>query len=298
MPRIGLYIDSDMSGGFYAVEFMSTFVKQMNTQAHKRQVIKSTHNAFASMFDERIGVEARFRPAEYHHVYEYARGGDPYRDIGKRSARLWRHHLRHVAGETAHASWNWRAAQQYNPTYLQRRTATVGWDAIRHIPEEEFQKLLLHSSGRRHKFRWKAPMLEHGLRANVDAKDRFLALPTFTAGGGAEMRFRPFVTSYQQQPGKVAGNFTAFWVRFWGTEVPKKFDEVIGDVIERDAAIRIKNALARGGKARTRNQKIGFTGVTNEAVARAAGKEQAIASFKAHSASIAKVEKARRDLFE
>lgn len=297
MPNIGLYIDSDMSDGFYAVEFMSTFVKQMNTTAHKRQVIKSTHNAFAEMFDQEISAVARHRPEQFHHVYEYASGGDPYRDIGKRSARLWRHHLRQVAGETANATWVWRAAQKYNPTYQQRRSATIGWDALRHVSEEEFQKLLQHTSGRRHKYRWRAPMLEHGLRANVDAKEGMLAIPTFTTAG-AEMRFKPWVTSFRQQPGNVEGNFSQYWAAFWRTQVPKRFDEVVGNIVEKDAANRVRNAIARGSKARGRNISVGLSGVSNEAVARAAGKQQAIASFKAHSQSIAKIEKARRDLFE
>lgn len=294
--RPGVYIDADMAEGVYGTEFLRTFVEQMNSPAHKSTVTQTTHSALSSMFDQHMSVVARMKPNAFHHVYEYSRSGDAYSNIGMNQHRLWEH-TRKQQGARTIFSWRWKAAQQYNPTYAQRRTSRVGWDAIRQLSTEDFKKLVDNSAGRRHKFRWRAPIMENGIAVFVNAQDNVLALPTFTGGGKAKMVFKPWVMLRHQHPGKVEGSFTAEWSNFWGNIAPGKVSEVIGDEIQKDAARKMRNALGSGKKVRARKSQIEIGVVTNLEVARNAGREQARAALKSHTKSIKDIERIRSKMF-
>lgn len=285
MAKTGLQITADMSEGVRAEAFLTQYLTEMATPAYTRTVIKTTHSVFADMFNAEISKHARLNPGAYHHVYEYSPQGDGYQDIGKTHKRLWDHVIQYRGG-TGNFTWTWRAAQQYNPTYRQRRVSRMGWDAIRALSEEDFDRLTAKPRTR-HKYTWKAPMLEHGIIANVYPRDgkKFLMVPT----GGSKALFLRHVQSDSQQIGATRGNFTELWTRFWGAEVPKRWDDVLGRQIEADAARRMKLGLVAGGRTRVRTFRA--TAITNLSTARAHGKKQAIDAMRQHRRSVSSMDR-------
>lgn len=292
--KVGIYIDADMSDGIRAATFIREFMTRMTTEAHVKTVVDATHGIFSSDFDKRIGLLAKTNPESYHHVYEYSPSGDGYRWIGDNKHKLWIHTKQKSAGSSLTFSWNWLPAKQYNPSYEQRRRSTVGYDALRQISMSEYRKLLSkhRENPRKWKFIWKAPMLEYGIARRQNASGVAIMMPVFD-GGGAHKIFRKFNLAQDQQPGSVTGNFVSEWTQFWGSEVPGRWDEVLGRVIEKDASVRIERGISIGKKANRATRTFKARTVGNYYEAMAAGREQAIAAMNTHRNSIRQIEKRR-----
>lgn len=287
----GLYVDADISDGIRATEFIREFFTQTNTPAYKRTVIETTHRVFSKEFDRHMSRVARVAPERFHHVYEYSPSGSAYSWIGVQKQQLWAHTIRYRAGHSANFSWTWKPAKQYNPTYRQRRTARVGWDAIRALPKKNFDRLVENSAGRRYKFIWRAPMLEYGIHREVRVKNaKALMIPVFTGAGEAKAIFKKYTNLSVQQPGDTTGNFTQEWTKYWNEQVPDQWDEVIGKAIAKDGSERIAKGISSGNKVRSRNKTFSASAVVNEREAFASGRAQAIAAIKGHQRSIAGIE--------
>ena len=296
----GVYIDADMRELEHAMGVVSEFTKRLNTTAHLRTVTDATHKVFSNRFDTYMNGLAKINKDAYHHLYEYSSTGGGYDHVGKNSMKLWAHTKRFSTGASVNFSWQWLPARNYNPTYRQRRRGRIGWDAMRDIPASEFAKLLEKSAGRRHKYVWRAPMLEYGIMPNIYPRGESLAVPVFNADvqrrgyeGGPTLIFPRYASPEHQQPGKVTGNFTAAWTGFWA-KAGDDFDEVMGEIIAKDAEKNITQAIRKGKKVpRARDRKFSFTTVTDYREAFAAGQQQAATAILRHSRTIKAIEAQR-----
>lgn len=280
--RPALHVEADASEGAYAVGVLTAFTKGLRTEAHQNAVVKATHDYFAAAFDNNYmrGIAGTAR-ANFHHVYEYAPAGDPYRNIGKPEHKLWIHHLQKPRGGGSVATWKWRPAVMPVPTYTQRRGSTVGRDDIRNFSEEAFEELLQKSNGRRHVYVWKSVMLEYGIMANIRPIDpqRWLMIPDY----GGKKRFAKQHVQGQQAPGPTMGRFTMAWVDYWSGVVPKEWDKTVGRFIERDAKVRVEAALKAGtNKPRKENRTFSLGAVGKGKTTGPAGRRAAFeAAFEA-----------------
>lgn len=300
--RPGLHVDADMSEGAYATGLLRGVEKGLRTEAHQNAVVQATHEYFAQVFDaEHMRGVAEIQPENFHHVYEYQAEGEAYSNIGNPAHKLWIHHLQKPRGGSSVATWKWKPATQPVPSYEQRRTSTVGRDAIRNFTDEMFTELIEKSDGKRHVYVWKAVMLEYGIVANIIPKPgkKRLMVPMY----GGKKRFAKQWTQGQQAPGDTMGRFTAEWLRFWGERVPKEWDTTVGRFIEKDATQRINTALKSGrGKPRAENRtfamdvfgggsKRGKTTKAQYEAAFQAGREQGEAAIKANAISMRGINK-------
>lgn len=291
-----LFASADMTGLAQMNGAISEGMKQLSTPAHIRTVIQTTHSVFAKMFDEHMKVWVQGNREGFHHVYEYAPGGDPYRWIGNNSYKLWKHRITFRQSDHAQFTWEWKAAKRPNPTYQQRRDSTVGWDGIRTISEQEFLKLNEKGGKVRHTFFWKAPMLEYGITRTVLPRnpETRLAIPS---GGKLNFTFVAFVTT--QAPGRTKGNFTEAWTTFWATQTEDKWDQVLGKQITEDAARRLTNAIDQGApkpRSRMRTFKASAMGGGSESAAFEQGRRLAMGAMKAHTNSMRAIERAAREV--
>lgn len=281
-----------MREGMHMAGVLQGYAKKASSNAYKRNVETATHAAMAKNFDIYIGTLAKAQPEHYHHVYEYATGGSGYQSIGKLPFKLWDHKLSRQGSGGTVASWDWRIAKVPNPTYRQRRSASIGFDDIRNLSTKDYRRLLAKSKNKRHTFRMKAPMLEYGIKRIVLPRGKRLFVPM----KGAKMRnsdggffFSTGLVAGTQQPGKTTGYFTAAWTTYWGQIAPNDFDRVIGKEIERDSARAIKTAMAAGTNTRRRVRSFGFSAIADNKVAFQRGRLQAMAAMGEQEKSMTKI---------
>lgn len=283
-PYASVDIDADLREGHYVASFMSEFLREMSTEAHVRTVNIATHERFSSEFDKHMSRLAETKKQNFFHVYEFSPTGDPYQWVGKTSKKLWKHTR---SGQTSPLtfSFNWKAAQNYNPTYKQRRTSNVGKDGMRAISDEQFQTLIDEASGRRHKFVWKAPMLENAIPLGVYSHSPETKL--FVPFNDGRVLFTHHVMSHRMAPGETEGYFVREWTKFWRKTVPEQWDKVIGEEIEKDAQRRIEQAIAAGKtKPRKRKRTFGFEAAVDTRKFNASGKRQAERQIMLHQQAI------------
>lgn len=296
----GLYIDADLRELEHARGVIKEFTERMTTTAHLRTVTDTAHKVFSKRFDQYMNARAKMHKDEYHHLYEYSSTGSGYDNIGKDAMKLWVHTKRFSTGSSVNFSWQWLPAKNYNPTYRQRRRARIGYDAMRNIPKKEFDELIAKSAGRRHKFIWKAPMLEYGITPVIYPRGKALAVPVFDSTinrrgyhGGPILLFPRSASPRSQQPGRSAGNFTLAWTSFW-SGVEDDFEDVMGDIIAKDAERQITAALRKGKKVpKAKSRQFSFTAVTDYRQAFMAGQEQAATAMIKHQRTIKGIESQR-----
>lgn len=299
----GLYIDADMKELAHANGVLTRFTQEMNTAAYKQTVTDAVHRVFSQEFDRHMAMIAKASKENYHHLYDYNPAGG-YGWIGTQKAQLWIHTKRQEGGSRINFSWEWKPARQYNPTYSQRRSGRLGHDAMRNIPFQQFQDLLRHSNGKRHRFVWKAPMLEYGIIPSITPKEAgTLAVPVHTVkspalakkrGSGPNLLFLTFAQPEHNAPGPTVGNFTEQWVLFWSTIVPNRFEDVFAEIVAKDAAKNIASAIAKKKPAtRSRKRKWELSAVTDFNEAFAAGQQQALTAIKSNKRSIKQIEMRR-----
>lgn len=286
-----------MTAGVEASKFVEEFVGGFNSPAHLSIVANTVHGVFSKEFDNYMIKYAGLRKQHFHHVYEYSETGEPYSFIGDPTKKLWVHKST-IAGKGARDfTWRWLPAKSYNPTLRQRIASSVGEDFIRNLRPEVRQKWLEKSKNKRHKFVWKAPILENAIPVNVVAHEKRLAVP-MPAGN---LIFPRSVRSTQQQPGITEGWFTKTWVIWWTRELSKNFDMVMLDAVTKDAEKRIVEGVRKTGK-KPRNRKNSLTVRTmgnssnigaSIKEAQAAGKEQALSGLRYHQRYIKGIEKNR-----
>lgn len=293
----GLYIDADMRELSHSLGVIHEYGERMRTEAHVGTVIAATHSVFANMFDTYISNAAKTSRENFHHVYEYkpSAGGDPYLWVGNPRYQLWEHTIQRTTGMSRTFSWNWKAAKQPLPSYLQRRKSKVGEDPLRDISNKAFSDLVKNSENRRYVFAMKAPSLEYGLVRVRYPRLRFIVLPSRKVGSDGT-RGKTFVTSTMttsQEPGPTRGVFTTAWVGFWSTVVAERWNDVIGKEVEKDAARRIASAIRKGKVANRGARRMRANTFTDYTEAFAAGQQQAISAINASRKSIREIEKKR-----
>lgn len=292
-PMLALYVDADFSEADHASGVITEFTKQMTTEAYTRHVMQTAHNIFADIVDREICLLAKNNPAAFHHVFEYNPGNDPYSWVGERHHKLWKHRRDFKTGSSLNFTWEWLPAKQDNPSYRQRRASRVGEDWLRNVPEYQFQKLLEKTAGRSYKFVWKAPTLEYGFSRRVYPIGNALIVPGENVGQKTgSLGFAPMATVTVQSPGPVRGRFTKAWTNAWARNA-KDMDKILLEEIERDAARKIEQGIARGKKAGRGKRNFRAQTVTSNRVAFEAGRQQALAQMKGHMRSISQIESKR-----
>lgn len=279
----------------HAAGVIKEYSAQMTTNAFVDSVLAATHKTFADRFDKHIGMIARASGAKqhFHHVYEYNPVGGPYDFIGMSVHKLWEHRVLRGRGGTREFTWNWKAAKQPIPTYLQRRRSRVGDDPIRHIPKSQFDRLIELSRHQRYVFVWKAQILEYNIPRTVYPRQANRRLAVAVDGN---LEILSHYRQVGQPPGDTRAAFTSVWTSYWTTVPEKEFNSVIGRHIEKDAKRNIETAIAKSkGVPRARKRSWNVNVATDTRQAYEAGRQQAKTAIKGQLRSIKQIEARRGD---
>lgn len=87
----GAVFVSDNSQAFGLMGFTAGLTETVNTNAYISSVLKWTHAKLALFFDEWLDAEARGKPNELSHVYEWSPTFGSKDNVGRPEARLWEH---------------------------------------------------------------------------------------------------------------------------------------------------------------------------------------------------------------
>lgn len=261
--------------------FIDGYTTALDSQAFKKALVDATYNGMTQAFDDWMSLWAVANKPRFTHVYEFSVHGDPYRLVGDKRHKLWKHVMQPGGGGSVLASFTFLPAKQRVPTYRQRRNSSVGDDPIRHIEEADFRKLLDKTHNRRWTFIWKAPMNEYGIARHIRPVERkWLFLPNkgfekpMSGAAGAGWRFTKSYTITQDPPGNSFGAFTAAWTMFWRKGMsPHQFDSMVGD----RAAKIVEDGLEEANNVTKKSRKVSvsITSQTDYAAALAAGKAKA-----------------------
>lgn len=178
----------------------------MNTDRHLNTVTRAAFEVLAEQFNMATHVAARAAVGEFHHVYEWEHIGFP-------GFQLWRNQLNGRGGQRR-VTWGWRASKTTVPT----QTNIYGGPRFEHSKGFDPEKL-----NRIHIFVWKAPMMEYGVRVTVRPKlSNVLVFPNPDLKGSGAFGYQPKPVTFSPHPvtstpgEQVQGNFTAWFVAWWG----------------------------------------------------------------------------------
>lgn len=247
------FIQADFSEAGAAMGAISGFAKAVKTDAYLGDVIRFAHGELSRDFDTFMDTLFEGNHKMYHHVYEWNSdiGGDG--DGG--FFRLWRHRLI-GGGANRSASWEWVASKKPIPT-LEERSMNED-DPASQLDDETIDKF----SKRRYLFYWKAPVMELGLPVNIYPKfGEFLAFPVWSLDGEGAVAFSKGLRSFEAGGEATTGAFTMAWTGWWASEAPQRFDEVVGQVVERDLKRDTESGIRTG--TRRRAGKVGLNAMTN-----------------------------------
>lgn len=179
---------------------------EMTTNRHLNVVTKAAFEMMAQQFNMATHVAAGMAVGEFHHVYEWEHVGIP-------GFQLWKNELNGRGGQRR-VTWSWRASKTTVPT----ETNVHG--GPRFAPTKGFDPSRLQ---RIHVFVWKAPMMEYGVRVTVKPKlSHVLVFPNPDLLGGGRFGRGPRPITFSPHPvtttpgEQVQGNFTAWFVSWWG----------------------------------------------------------------------------------
>lgn len=218
---------------------------KMTTDNHLSSVTRAAFETLNDKFNQDTHVAAQGNPLALHHVYEWDHIGIP-------GFQLWKTELKGRGGHRT-VSWDWRASKTTVPTM----TNPDGTPRFREQKGFDPSKLK-----RVHVFVWKAPMMEYGTPVTVRPKNtRYLVFPNNSLQGGSRRSRGPGVVTFTESPvnftpgGEVKGNFTAWFIGWWGSGPAHSALETIFDP-KRDSAFkssfeaRMHEAIGTGNRHR------------------------------------------------
>jgi len=176
--------------------------KNLNSTRHLEVSTRAAYEILSEVFNNHTDARALAMPEMLHHVYEPQQIGIP-------GMRLWANSLTGRGGRRT-ISWKWKASKQtIDPTL------TSTGDIRFPNPQKGFNANKLK---RIHVFVWKAPIMEYGAEVEVSPKlSTFLVYPNKFGQGH-------FTNQTQvATPGrKIQGNFTRWFVLWWGGATAEK----------------------------------------------------------------------------
>lgn len=182
---------------------MSGLHFQLNTTRHLNAVTQAAYSVLSEEFVKQTHGVAAASPEMFHHVYEWQHVGFP-------GFQLFRTRISGRGG-TRTVSWDWLPSKAIVPV---DETVEGG---PRFRPTEKFNPERLKPI---HIFVWKAPMMEYGATVVIRPKlSNVLVYPNPNAGGAGEPVFDPKprrVDVSEQEGDSVAGNFSMWFVSWWG----------------------------------------------------------------------------------
>jgi len=235
------------------VDGLSSLIKELNVEMNTPvHLTSATSAAGAIMFERFVNdthVMASARPEAFHHVYEWEH-------IGDFGWQLFKPVLKGTGGARS-ISWEWKASKTTVPT----ETDALGnnkWPA-----GFDISKL-----NRVHVFVWKAPIMEYGLEVEVRPKlspvlvfpnpNRILDLD-MNKNAPRDVVFSPHPYTITNPGGPARGEFTKWFIAWFGTTGQKILDEVFAHERDNDFK-RIFNQRVKGlpkGKSRTKSASFG-----------------------------------------
>lgn len=293
--RPGISVDAQLDEGYAALGFAKTMVREINTDEYLSSVIDLAHSVLDREFGSFVDAVAVTNPARYRHVYEPG-------NIGVAGARLWTPML-YGRGRNKEASFEWRPSVLpiLTPQERKRKSKLNSGDAMRYVPDEIIEKL----SKRRYVFKMVAPIMEYGLRVNIQpVYSKFLFIPTAKQtfhrnrkeGTSAPRHYR--FAKYNvpewgyrnpQEPSgtqNTVGQFTGTWVSFWnGGHAENIWDTEIAPRIQMGLT-NIDRELASATKmARKRRTQVSITTFKSKKKAMESGANLARAFIKGKARS-------------
>lgn len=230
---------------------------QFSTDRHLHVVTKSAFEILESQFLLHTHLTAGMLPEQYHHVYEWEHIGIP-------GAQLFNTNLKGLGG-SRRVTWGWRASKTTVPTDV-GITGEPRWENS----PSWFNPDRLN---RVHVFVWKAPMMEYGTTVTVRPKlgnvlvfeNPDLLGSRGRRGAAGSVTFTPHPVTFTPG-GKVAGNFTAHFIGWWGGGIAQT---VLDKTFEKDRDNAFHRLFeSKVGAATTKRRKKSFSIMADAAAAR------------------------------
>lgn len=306
-PAISLEFDLGSSG--YAFGFLQGLTETIKTDRYIGSVLQLAHAEMAKSFDEFIDVAAAGNPSELHHVYEW-------RMVGMPAGRLWRHTIGGRSGVVKEkryydASWEWEISKMPILTPEERLTDLnpIGSaDPIHAVSPAMLAKLKQTD----YYFRWKAPVMEYGLHANVYPRsgkaNALLFVPSWrsvTHGGYYKAKHTQQNFEYADPQDKsggygTVGRFTSMWVGWWNSGAPDEtWKLTVQNIVEKDIGRSEREMIVGANRRRSRTKIIGMATFNDEYAAFESGRNRAMAYYTEHARSYVQATKVidRRGIF-
>lgn len=276
----GVMFVSDNSEAFGLMGFTAGLSETVQTDAYINSVLKLTHAKLSMFFDEWLDGEAKARPTELSHVYEWPEEYGSLDTVGEPSARLWRHVL---VGSARAATATFEFLESKVPTPVNPILADEGVKEGVHI------------------FHFKAEAFEYGIPITVEPKlAQYLAYVIDGAnhsGGNDEdpNRFtKNEAVMLSKGPvhfiaggGKFALQFTTAYVKWWQTMAGNVFNTEIRPTLQQELtdAARYEKAIKLGKRSTSKSFNITAQASLDAqtfAEARAAGEAYVLAKASDH----------------